>query len=103
MISTSPKKEKEAINTLGADHFVVSKDEAQMSVRPSRCADTYRLLLLSGNMALMPFLRPWIVTVSICMIVCALGHLQPRYVWVEDPSVWFEGVAPSCKALSMLG
>ena len=34
VISTSPKKEKEAINTLGADHFVVSKDEAQMSVRP---------------------------------------------------------------------
>ena len=33
VISTSPKKEKEAINTLGADHFVVSKDEAQMSVR----------------------------------------------------------------------
>ncbi|CAL5224213.1 g6859 [Coccomyxa viridis] len=31
VISTSPKKEKEAINTLGADHFVVSKDEAQMS------------------------------------------------------------------------
>ncbi len=36
MISTSPKKEKEAINSLGADHFVVSKDEAQMSVRPSQ-------------------------------------------------------------------
>ena len=36
VISTSPKKEKEAINTLGADHFVVSKDEAQMSVRPSQ-------------------------------------------------------------------
>ena len=33
MISTSPKKEKEALNTLGADHFVVSKDEAQLSVR----------------------------------------------------------------------
>ena len=33
MISTSPKKEKEALNTLKADHFVVSKDEAQMSVR----------------------------------------------------------------------
>ena len=34
VISTSPKKEKEALATLGADHFVVSKDEAQMSVRP---------------------------------------------------------------------
>ena len=33
MISTSPKKEKEARQSLGADHFVVSKDEAQMSVR----------------------------------------------------------------------
>ncbi|CAK0785409.1 hypothetical protein CVIRNUC_008618 [Coccomyxa viridis] len=31
VISTSPKKEKEALNTLGADHFVVSKDEAQLS------------------------------------------------------------------------
>ena len=50
MISTSPKKEKEAINSLGADHFVVSKDEAQMSVRPSRCADTYQLFLLSEHM-----------------------------------------------------
>ena len=38
VISTSPKKEKEAINTLGADHFVVSKDEAQMSVRPLTAA-----------------------------------------------------------------
>ena len=34
VISTSPKKEKEARQSLGADHFVVSKDEAQMSVRP---------------------------------------------------------------------
>ena len=33
VISTSPKKEKEALKTLKADHFVVSKDEAQMSVR----------------------------------------------------------------------
>ena len=33
MISTSPNKEKEARSVLGADHFVVSKDEAQMSVR----------------------------------------------------------------------
>ena len=33
VISTSPKKEKEARQSLGADHFVVSKDEAQMSVR----------------------------------------------------------------------
>ena len=39
MISTSPKKEKEARKSLGADHFVVSKDEAQMSVRlPDRPA-----------------------------------------------------------------
>ena len=35
MISTSPKKEKEAREALGADHFVVSKDEAQMSVSHS--------------------------------------------------------------------
>ena len=38
MVSTSPKKEKEAREVLGADHFLISKDEAQMSVRttPSR-------------------------------------------------------------------
>ena len=35
MISTSPKKEKEAREALGADHFVVSKDEAQMSASHS--------------------------------------------------------------------
>ena len=33
VISTSPKKEKEAREVLGADHFVVSKDEKQMAVR----------------------------------------------------------------------
>ena len=32
MISTSPNKEKEARESLGADHFVVSRDQAQMSV-----------------------------------------------------------------------
>ncbi|BDA45155.1 probable mannitol dehydrogenase [Coccomyxa sp. Obi] len=31
VISTSPKKEKEAREALGADHFVVSRDQAQMS------------------------------------------------------------------------
>jgi len=30
VISTSPKKEKEAREDLGADHFLVSKDEKQM-------------------------------------------------------------------------
>ena len=33
IFSTSPKKEKEAREVLGADHFVVSKDEKQMAVR----------------------------------------------------------------------
>ncbi len=33
VVSTSPKKEKEAREVLGADHFLISKDEAQMSVR----------------------------------------------------------------------
>ena len=33
IISTSPKKEKEAREVLKADHFVVSKDEKQMAVR----------------------------------------------------------------------
>ena len=46
MISTSPKKEKEALNTLKADHFVVSKDEAQMSV----CAFAAVLLLLCSQL-----------------------------------------------------
>ncbi len=32
VISTSPKKEREAREALGADHFVVSRDQAQMSV-----------------------------------------------------------------------
>ena len=51
MISTSPKKEKEARNTLGADHFVVSKDEAQMSVRspPQLCtSNTMPLISAQG-------------------------------------------------------
>ena len=30
VISTSPKKEKEAREDLGADHFIISKDEKQM-------------------------------------------------------------------------
>lgn len=45
VISTSPNKEKEARETLGADHFVVSKDEAQMSVGFS---PTYRAILNCG-------------------------------------------------------
>ena len=32
VISTSVRKEKEAREVLKADHFVISKDEAQMSV-----------------------------------------------------------------------
>ena len=32
VISTSSRKEKEAREVLKADHFVISKDEAQMSV-----------------------------------------------------------------------
>ena len=33
MISTSPRKEKEAREHLGADHFIVSRNEEQMTVR----------------------------------------------------------------------
>ena len=33
VISTSPKKEKEAREHLGADHFIVSRDDKQMAVR----------------------------------------------------------------------
>ncbi len=33
VISTSPKKEKEAREHLGADNFIVSKDDEQMAVR----------------------------------------------------------------------
>ena len=33
MISTSPRKEREAREHLGADHFIVSKSEEQMTVR----------------------------------------------------------------------
>lgn len=38
MISTSPRKEKEAREHLGADHFIVSKNEEQMTVRHACCA-----------------------------------------------------------------
>ena len=33
VISTSPKKEREARERLGADHFIVSKCDTQMAVR----------------------------------------------------------------------
>ena len=33
VISTSPKKEKEAREHLGADNFLISKDDKQMAVR----------------------------------------------------------------------
>ena len=33
VISTSPSKEREARQNLGADHFVVSRDDKQMAVR----------------------------------------------------------------------
>jgi D-arabinose 1-dehydrogenase-like Zn-dependent alcohol dehydrogenase len=36
VISTSPKKEKEARTSLMADNFIVSKDEAQMKVNYQR-------------------------------------------------------------------
>jgi len=32
VFSTSEKKRAEALKTLGADHFIVSKDEDQMNV-----------------------------------------------------------------------
>ena len=34
VFSTSEKKKAEALKTLGADHFIVSKDKEQMEVRP---------------------------------------------------------------------
>ena len=34
MISTSARKEKEAREHLGADNFIISKNEEQMTVRP---------------------------------------------------------------------
>ena len=38
VLSTSESKRAEAVKDLGADHFVVSKDEASMKVCPvSRC------------------------------------------------------------------
>ena len=37
VISTSPKKEKEAREHLGAEHFIVSKDDTQMAVRTWSC------------------------------------------------------------------
>ena len=36
MISTSPHKEKEARERLGADNFIVSKNQEQMAVRSLR-------------------------------------------------------------------
>ena len=52
VISTSPNKEKEAREVLGADHFVVSKDEQQMAVRAlfflptgSLCSPTGRIII----------------------------------------------------------
>ena len=36
MISTSPHKEKEARERLGADNFIVSKNHEQMAVRSLR-------------------------------------------------------------------
>ncbi len=37
VFSTSEKKRAEALKTLKADHFVVSKDEEQMNVSPLFC------------------------------------------------------------------
>jgi len=37
VISTSPNKEKEARERLGADHFIVSKCDTQMAVRTWFC------------------------------------------------------------------
>ncbi len=56
VISTSPKKEKEALNTLGADHFVVSKDEAQLSVRAwlLLCSQLQTHLVLCSDIAALP-------------------------------------------------
>ncbi len=58
VISTSPNKEKEARERLGADHFIVSKDDKAMAVRQSsttgftlcrcQCNAHAPALLLSG-------------------------------------------------------
>ena len=59
MISTSPKKEKEALNTLGADHFVVSKDEAQLSVRALllRCSQPQTYIFLCFDIPAFPSMQ----------------------------------------------
>ena len=37
VISTSDKKREEALGHLGAQHFLISKDEAAMKVRSALC------------------------------------------------------------------
>ena len=49
MISTSPHKEKEARERLGADNFIVSKNQEQMAVRALRVG-RLRVWLHSGVM-----------------------------------------------------
>jgi hypothetical protein len=82
VISTSPKKEKEALSTLGADHFVVSKDEAQMSVRllAQSLAETFPVCT---HLILVPdvcsrgtdTLRQWKGNVQVCLLA---WHLTVR-------------------------
>ena len=53
VISTSPHKEKEARERLGADNFIVSKNQEQMAVRSLRIKSP-EVPVLSGSAACLP-------------------------------------------------
>jgi len=69
VISTSPHKEKEARERLGADNFIVSKDDKQMAVRARTrarlgCQRCPRRVV--GSLQLFGFLG-----FNVCIIWCA--------------------------------
>ena len=83
MISTSPNKEKEARERLGADHFIVSKDDKAMAVRPS---STLGCILCRCHCAAMSQLC--------CSAVCN-GCLVSLWSY---PQVWLQWPLPSKRA-----
>ena len=86
MISTSPNKEKEARERLGADHFIVSKDDKAMAVRQSAAPSLLVTLYIVATP--MPLS-------GLCCSAVLDGFLAPRPFGVTRSKCGHNGPCPA--------
>ena len=82
VLSTSESKRAEAVSTLGADHFVVSKDEASMKVRTRHNCDKHLPANLIGCIHLLantPKCRYQIYSPALLCSQCAVNRTVDKF------------------------